>query len=104
MYRIAKFLLDHGFRVYKTYRASVVSYRQFDKDGFFGHEVTVYYSKKTWEFDVSLPFRITVPKNGVRDESVIERQVDGLRQEILRVWEFNEEMKRIEDPWETDEG
>lgn len=102
MYRIAKFLLDHGFKVYKTYSASVVSYCQFDEDGFFGNEVTVYYSKKTWEFDVNLPFHIMVSKNDVRDENVIEHQVDGLRQEILSVWELNEEMKRIEDPWEID--
>ena len=106
MYKIEKFLLDHGFKKKKLWDSGVVVYTNIDDEPPYVVDVAIWTDackrhQRIWEAMVHNPYGITLSSSNKYDEEAYKDTHRVLSDDHVEyAFSFQEWLLEIENPWE----
>ena len=102
MYKIEKFLLEHGFKKIKEYASDVRLYSDAEQEWEYEIEVAIFANRKIWEISVHNPYAIIL--QGYKDYKEDDyRETQKLLAEDITWYSFKFKKwleEQVKDPWE----
>ena len=102
MYKIEKYLIEHGHKLKRSYESGCLVYAYCDEDGFYGDEVVLFPNHKpnpAWEIHVVYPFDMCIPSYRDVYPNFIENCKENLEEHLKANIAFNKKMLRVKNPW-----
>lgn len=106
MYKIEKFLLEHGFKKKKLWDSGIVVYTNMDEEPSYVIDVAIWTDackrhQRVWEATVYNPYGVTLSSYNKYDEEDYKDTHRALSDDHVEcAFRFQEWLQEVENPWE----